>query len=341
MYMHGAHRRLNINDWPSSINSHEYLIWNSYTQGFVRQIQDQTHSWVVCTWAFSPSFLKSWFVIKPADPNMRCNPFSSSARTLSHAIPSTICWCMLGDDSGASSGAPPSNAPQSGFFGTLSNVATGYKPLCRCAILLVCLRLMSLYTGLHSFEVSAATTTSTATQPLLIADDIDTSTHMRVATSDVLLGESAAVALVTVNVCDLRLVISRCVPLAVFLALHSSRAAYLSPSLSRHCVYLVVLLALRSSHCVYFRLAVLISHCVYLSLCSSRCVPLAVFLALHSSCCVYLSLCLSLAECVGRLFVTLRIRVPQATMPMPLVCLLGSSATNEFHPRTTTKKRQK
>ena len=200
---------------------------------------------------------------------------------------------------------------------------------------------MSLYTGLHSFEVSAATTTSTATQPLLIADDIDTSTHMRVATSDVLLGESAAVALVTVNVCDLRLVISRGAPLAVFLALHSSRGAYLSPSLSRHCVYLVVLLALRSSHCVYFRLAVLISHCVYLSLCSSRCVPLAVFLALQSSCCVPLSLCLSLAECVGRLFVTLRIRVPQATMPMPLVCLLGSSATNEFHPRTTTKERQK
>ena len=288
-----------------------------------------------------PQFSQILICDQTCDPNMRCNPFSSSARTLSHAIPSTICWCMLGDDSGASSGAPPSNAPQSGFFGTLSNVATGYKPLCRCAILLVCLRLMSLYTGLHSFEVSAATTTSTATQPLLIADDIDTSTHMHVATSDVLLGESAAVALVTVNVCDLRLVISRGAPLAVFLALHSSRGAYLSPSLSRHCVYLVVLLALRSSHCVYFRLAVLISHCVYLSLCSSRCVPLAVFLALHSSCCVYLSLCLSLAEYVGRLFVTLRIRVPQATMPMPLVCLLGSSATNEFHPRTTTKKRQK
>ena len=155
---------------------------------------------------------------------------------------------------------------------------------------------MSLYTGLHSFEVSAATTTSTATQPLLIADDIDTSTHMHVATSDVLLGESAAVALVTVNVCDLRLVISRGAPLAVFLALHSSRGAYLSPSLSRHCVYLVVLLALRSSHCVYFRLAVLISHCVYLSLhvhvllslCPSRCVPRAAFLLLCLSLVVFI-----------------------------------------------------
>ena len=44
--------------------------------------------------------------------------------------------------------------------------------------------------------MSAATTTSTATQPLLIADDIDTSTHnYAVATSDVFLGESAAAAL--------------------------------------------------------------------------------------------------------------------------------------------------
>ena len=203
---------------------------------------------------------------------------------------------MLGDDSGASSGAPPSNAPQSGFFGTLSNVATGYKPLCRCAILLVCLRLMSLYTGLHSFEVSAATTTSTATQPLLIADDIDTSTHMRVATSDVLLGESAAVALVTVNVCDLRLVISR----AAFLSLCSSRCIPLAVLISHRLYLVIVSISWCSSRyvplIVFISVSLCLSHIVFISrcaplavsllLCSSHCIPLAVFI----SRCVYPSL---------------------------------------------------
>ena len=114
------------------------------------------------------------------------------------------------------------------------------------------------------------------------------------ATSDVFLGESAAVALV--NVCDLRLVTSRGAPLAVFLALHSSRGAYLSL-----CLFLIVsisrggplavFLALRSPHCVYLRLVVFISGGV----------PRATFLVLHmhSSCCIPLAVfifrCVSLS----------------------------------------------